>query len=83
MTDQDLRVTLVQSDIIWEDAERNRRRMAEHIAKAEASDIIILPEMFTTGFSMAPRGLRKPCRGLASRGCRSAPFIPAARWWAA
>ncbi|WP_236588589.1 hypothetical protein [Serratia plymuthica] len=32
MTDQDLRVTLVQSDIIWEDAERNRRRMAEHIA---------------------------------------------------
>lgn len=63
MTDQDLRVTLVQSDIIWEDAERNRRRMAEHIAKAEASDIIILPEMFTTGFSMAPRGIAETMQG--------------------
>lgn len=63
MTHQDLCVTLVQSDIVWEDAEKNRRRMAEHIARAETSDIIILPEMFTTGFSMTPQGIAETMQG--------------------
>lgn len=63
MSYQDLRVTLVQSDIVWEDAEQNRRRMAEHIARAEASDVIILPEMFTTGFSMVPQGIAETMQG--------------------
>lgn len=63
MSYQDLRVTLIQSDIVWEDAEQNRRRMAEHIARAEASDVIILPEMFTTGFSMAPQHIAETMQG--------------------
>ncbi|MGD8204457.1 amidohydrolase [Pantoea sp. FN0305] len=63
MSYQDLRVTLVQSDIVWENAEQNRRRMAEHIARAEASDVIILPEMFTTGFSMVPQGIAETMQG--------------------
>lgn len=63
MSYKDLRVTLVQSDIIWEDAEQNRCRMTEHIARAETSDVIILPEMFTTGFSMAPQGIAETMQG--------------------
>lgn len=63
MSYQNLRVTLVQSNIIWEDADLNRRRMEEHIAKAETSDVIILPEMFTTGFSMNPQGIAETMQG--------------------
>ncbi|HEY0979199.1 MAG TPA: amidohydrolase [Flavobacteriales bacterium] len=50
---QDLRVTIVQSMLHWEDAEANRRMFATKMAALEGStDLVVLPEMFTTGFSM-------------------------------
>jgi predicted amidohydrolase len=49
----ELRVSLIQSDIIWEDKAANLRRFHEIIASLKGkSDIAILPEMFTTGFSV-------------------------------
>ena len=49
----DLTVTLVQAELAWEDPEANRRALAETIAAMDApADLIVLPEMFTTGFSM-------------------------------
>jgi len=49
----DLRVSIVQRMLHWEDAEANRRMFAEAIAPLKgATDLIVLPEMFTTGFSM-------------------------------
>ncbi|MEH6582404.1 MAG: amidohydrolase [Halioglobus sp.] len=50
---QDLAVTLVQCELAWEQPEDNRRLISELISQlAQATDLIVLPEMFTTGFSM-------------------------------
>ena len=50
---QDLRVTLVQSMLHWEDAAANRAMFAQKFLPLKgATDLIVLPEMFTTGFSM-------------------------------
>jgi predicted amidohydrolase len=48
-----LRVTLVQSDLAWQDPAANRHRLAAHFrGLAGHTDLVILPEMFSTGFSM-------------------------------
>jgi len=50
---RDLRVTLLQCELAWEAPADNRRQFAELIdSAAPATDLIVLPEMFTTGFSM-------------------------------
>lgn len=54
---QDLRVTLVQTEQFWEDKEKNLNHFTELLANIEATDLIILPEMFHTGFSMNAESL--------------------------
>lgn len=50
-----MKITLIQPDIIWENKIRNLEKMGEMISAVPAgTDIIILPEMFNTGFSMNP-----------------------------
>jgi predicted amidohydrolase len=50
---QNLNVTLVQCELAWEQPEDNRAQIGEIIAGASSgTDLIVLPEMFTTGFSM-------------------------------
>ena len=50
---QDLTISLVQVFIEWENPEANRTRFEKLIqAHDMRSDVFILPEMFTTGFSM-------------------------------
>jgi predicted amidohydrolase len=49
---QDLKVTLVQANLIWEDKEKNLTHLSELLQSIENTDLIILPEMFSTGFSM-------------------------------
>jgi len=50
---QDLSVTLIQCELAWEQPSDNRQQIGAIIAGlAEATDLILLPEMFTTGFSM-------------------------------
>ncbi len=50
----DLKVTLVQPDLFWEDRDPNRCNIAFMLKDVGETDLIILPEMFTTGFSMSP-----------------------------
>ena len=51
----DLKVTIIQSDLHWEDKSKNLEMFSQKIAAiSEATDLIVLPEMFTTGFSMNP-----------------------------
>lgn len=51
----DLKITLIQSDLHWENTEKNLEMFSQKIAAiSEPTDLIILPEMFTTGFSMHP-----------------------------
>ena len=60
----DLRVTLVQTNPLWEQPGRNRAELENLLIKNEVStDIIILPEMFTTGFSMRAADLAEPPQG--------------------
>jgi omega-amidase len=48
-----LRVTLAQVDLIWENPEQNRNNLGLLIRQLTGkSDLVILPETFTTGFSM-------------------------------
>jgi omega-amidase len=55
---QDLVITLIQSRLSWEDRSANLDHLGKKIAAlAEQTDLIILPEMFTTGFSMAPENI--------------------------
>ncbi len=50
---RDLRVTMVQSMLHWEDAGANRAMFGEMLKPLEgATDLVVLPEMFTTGFTM-------------------------------
>jgi predicted amidohydrolase len=50
---RDLRVTLVQHPLVWENPGDNRRHFEALLTEvAPVTDLILLPEMFTTGFSM-------------------------------
>jgi len=50
---QDLRISLIQTSLHWEDKAANLKMLQNKIAGiSEKSAIIILPEMFSTGFSM-------------------------------
>jgi omega-amidase len=50
---QDLRITLIQSDIHWEDIDANLASFEEKIWQVgQNTDVIVLPEMFNTGFTM-------------------------------
>jgi omega-amidase len=50
---KNLSVTLIQCELTWESPEDNRRQIQTRIESLpHATDLIILPEMFTTGFSM-------------------------------
>lgn len=48
------RVAIVQRDIHWLDAERNLRDIEQILAGVEA-DVVVLSEMFSTGFATDPR----------------------------
>lgn len=48
----DLRVSLVQGDTVWHDPDANRAMYAELVAPlAGRTDLVLLPETFTSGFS--------------------------------
>jgi omega-amidase len=50
---QDLKITLIQSDLYWEETDANLSSMEEKIWQIGGeTDVIVLPEMFTTGFTM-------------------------------
>lgn len=59
-----LRISLLQYDIAWEDKEANFLKIESLLAQSEEKhDILILPEMFSTGFSMNSSTLAEPISG--------------------
>jgi omega-amidase len=49
------RVSVVQQPLVWQDAAANRAHFGEVLAPlAGLTDLVVLPEMFTTGFTMKP-----------------------------
>ena len=72
---------MIQAALHWEDAPANRDHFSRRIAPLEGqSDLIILPEMFTTGFSMRADRLSEPIQGptlswMAEQASRSGAVI--------
>lgn len=60
---QDLRITTLQTDLIWEDAAANRARFDAVLATIEPTDLVVLPEMFSTGFTMNPAPMAEQMDG--------------------
>ena len=54
-----MKLLLVQTDIVWGDPAANFSKIDELIASADTSrlDLVVLPEMFSTGFVTDPRGI--------------------------
>ncbi len=50
-----MNISVIQTDVFWEDKSNNLNHLGEIISSHNfKTDIIILPEMFNTGFSMNP-----------------------------
>lgn len=60
---KELNIALVQSNLAWEKAEENFAIFNQHLEKIKDADLIVLPEMFSTGFSMNPAPLAESMQG--------------------
>lgn len=59
-----LRVSLVQQPLAWEQASANLQHFSELLAPLYGyTDLVVLPEMFSTGFSMQPEQLAETMVG--------------------
>jgi predicted amidohydrolase len=61
---QALSVSIIQSSLFWEDKSRNLAMLEQKImAITEKTNLVVLPEMFSTGFSMQPALLAETMEG--------------------
>jgi omega-amidase len=59
-----MKISLVQQDIIWKDREANLLKLEGYLASLHGkTDLVILPEMFSTGFSVDPEGISEEPAG--------------------
>jgi omega-amidase len=60
----DLKITLIQANLHWENKKKNLDMFSNKIkAISESTDLIVLPEMFSTGFSMDSKKLAETMNG--------------------
>lgn len=53
-----MKVSVIQMDIAWNDVEANLHRVGQLVDSVEGdTDLIVLPEMFSTGFAINPQGV--------------------------
>lgn len=63
-SEADLTLTMLQTELHWEKPGANLRMLTEKInALGASTDLIVLPEMFTTGFTMEAESLAEPMEG--------------------
>ncbi|MCL4810190.1 MAG: carbon-nitrogen family hydrolase, partial [Thermoanaerobaculia bacterium] len=57
-----MKVAILQLDVAWEDVPANHARAARQLEEAAGlgARLVILPEMFATGFSMEARRIAQP-----------------------
>lgn len=59
-----MKIALFQTNLIWENPTSNRAFIEEHfINETESFDLFVLPEMFTTGFTMNPENVAETMNG--------------------
>jgi omega-amidase len=59
-----MRVVLIQPDLKWQDPGANRQNLQKLMDGAQPADIYVLPEMFTSGFTMEPATVAESMTGL-------------------
>jgi predicted amidohydrolase len=62
MQDQ-LKIALIQSDLVWENPKKNRKHLKEKMETISNVDLIVLPEMFSTGFTMNAKAVAETMDG--------------------
>lgn len=60
---QNLKVSLLQLDLKWEDKSANFKQIDAFLSGLGQSNLVVLPEMFTTGFTMDSSSLAEPMEG--------------------
>jgi len=58
-----MKIALIQTEIHWENIKKNLAHFSKKIKKAANADIIILPEMFSTGFSLNVKEMAETMNG--------------------
>ncbi|MDX9880609.1 MAG: amidohydrolase [Prolixibacteraceae bacterium] len=58
-------VTIVQYNIEWENKQANFRKIEKLASRIDTTDLIVLPEMFSTGFSMNVSEMAEKMSGLS------------------
>ncbi|QYJ68848.1 amidohydrolase [Flavobacterium litorale] len=58
-----MKITLIQQPLVWENPQANRDNLTEKINIIAATDVIVLPEMFATGFTMQPEKVAEATTG--------------------
>ena len=58
-----MKISLIQTPLSWENPQENRDTFTEKINSIEETDLILLPEMFATGFTMQPEGVAETMQG--------------------
>ena len=66
----DLELALIQTSLVWQDPAANRAHFASLLEQARGADLVVLPEMFSTGFSMDSAELAEPEDGPTSQWLR-------------
>ena len=64
MSKETLKITLVQSHLVWENPAANRAAFDNHLKSITETDVVVLPEMFTTGFTMNAQQVAEPTNGI-------------------
>ena len=58
-----MKIALIQSELVWEDARGNRERFQHKLEAVSNVDLIVFPEMFSTGFTMHPQPIAETMQG--------------------
>ena len=59
-----MKIALIQSDLYWEDPSENRKNFESKINQIDSElNLIVLPEMFSTGFTMNASGVAETMQG--------------------
>lgn len=59
-----MKTALIQIPLVWEDPKSNREYIEQKINSIkQGTDLIVLPEMFTTGFTMEPKPVAETMQG--------------------
>jgi len=66
-----MKIALIQSPLVWENPKANTDYFSEKISEIAKADLILLPEMFTTGFTMQPERSAENMNGETIKMMRS------------